>query len=93
MADASCQRKLKIKVLSSLFSPVGVPGLTDRLPRHAFRNTPYLCNTLLLLLLLLKQTRVGSPDATASLLWSPQGGEWIIAVVNQKTYGDAWGEF
>ena len=48
---------------------------------------------LLLLLLLLKQTRVGSPEATASLLRSPQGGEWIIAVVNQKTYGDAWGEF
>ena len=44
-------------------------------------------------LLLLKQTRVGSPEATASLLRSPQGGEWIIAVVNQKTYGDAWGEF
>ena len=48
---------------------------------------------LLLLLLTVKQTRVGSPEATASLLRSPQGGEWIIAVVNQKTYGDAWGEF
>ena len=46
------------------------------------------------LLLWLKQTRVGSPEATASLLRSPQGGEWIIAVVNQNIcYGNAWGEF
>ena len=36
----------------------------------------------------LKQTRVGSPEATASLLRSPQGSEWIIAAANKKP---VWG--
>ena len=44
------------------------------------------------------QTRVGTggPEATFSLIRSPQGGEWISAVVtvtvNKKNCGDAWGE-
>ena len=38
----------------------------------------------IIIIINVKANRVGSPEATASLLLSPQGGEWIIAVVNQE---------